>query len=210
MKNWFPLLLSMLILPAAAQAQWTRQIGINVVPLIARTLEVNSEFSDHPGYGLTLSAGHTFRTPHTGLINYDVYDGIDDRKTSGTFVKAGIKLNLNSITGTVQRTNFYIGTALILSQYRQTAMKRELDDVDRVTFPVSTSGVTLCPAVSMGFTTKIGKHLIFDWGVQKAFVYREDDFIGTRARNYQPGAGAEQATPFVSYVQGMLSLRYRF
>jgi hypothetical protein len=34
--------------------------------------------------------GDTFKTAHTGLIDYEVYDKFENKSTSGVFVKAGI------------------------------------------------------------------------------------------------------------------------
>jgi len=49
------LLLFLIIFHSNCSAQWTRQIGINVVPLIANSVEVVSEFNRHPGYSLNLT-----------------------------------------------------------------------------------------------------------------------------------------------------------
>ncbi|MCF2447223.1 hypothetical protein L0657_24930 [Dyadobacter sp. CY345] len=197
-------------LPSLVSAQWNAQLGVNVIPLIAKTLEVTSEFSHHPGYSLNVNAGYTFKTGFVGIPDYKIYDYISDRQTSGAFLKAGGRLYLRSLTGVQRRTNFFVGAAIIVSQYDQTALRRLVTPNGENTenyVDVSAKGVSFCPAFSIGFSRRIGEKFTFDWGLQKALVTRENDFIGTRRRNYQPGAGSGQSV-FLSYFQGILSLKY--
>jgi hypothetical protein len=113
---------------ASCHAQWKTSVGINLPPIIAKSAEISSEFSRHPGYSLNLNLGHTFKTAHTGLIDYKVYDGVSQRRTSGTFLKAGAKLYPMSISRKQKRNQFFIGAYFILSQFRQTALQRELSE----------------------------------------------------------------------------------
>ena len=180
-------------------AQWKTSVGINIPPIIAKSAEISSEFSRHPAYSLNLNLGHTFKTGHTGLIDYKVYDGLSQRQTSGTFLKAGAKLYPASISGKQKRNHFFIGAYFILSQYRQTALKREQSEdleFSNTYTPVSTKGTIIFPAATIGFQHNLTKSLTLDWGVQKSFVLRENNYLGRRDRNYQPGAGSAQSDPF--------------
>lgn len=198
---------------ASCHAQWKTSIGINIPPIIAKSAEISSEFSRHPGYSLNLNLGNTFKTGHLGLINYKVYDGVSKRQTSGTFLKAGARLYPTLISGKQKKNYFFIGAYFILSQYRQTALQRELSEdlefSDTYT-PISRIGTIVFPAATIGFQHNLTKFLILDWGVQKSFVLRENNYLGRRDRNYQPGAGSAQSDLFIGYFQGILSLKYKF
>ncbi|TLU96356.1 hypothetical protein [Dyadobacter sediminis] len=211
MKLFF---LSMFLLTSAiSHAQWKTSVGINIPPFIARSAEISSEFRRHSGYSLDLNFGHTFKTGHTGLVNYKVYDGISQRRTSGTFLKAGARLYPASISGKQKKNQLFIGAFLVLSQYRQTALQQELsaDSGFLETYmPVLKKGTVLFPAAIIGFQHTISRLLVLDWGVQKSFVIRENNYLGRRERNYQPGAGSAQSDPFIGYFQGIVALKYRF
>jgi hypothetical protein len=212
MKTLFFFLVT-LITPIITHAQWKSDIGVNVVPLIAKSLEINSEFRKYPAYSLNLSMGYSFKTGHTGFITNDVYDGIGNRQTSGFFSKAGIRFYPLSLSEKQRKSKFYVGGSLIFSQYKQTASKREWfanGDYTEDYIPVSTNGNTIFPAVNIGFTHQISRHINLDWGFQKSFVIRKNDYIGLKSRNYQPGAGSPQSDPFIGYLQGIISVRYRF
>lgn len=196
-----------------ARGQWKTSLGVNIPPIIAKSAEISSEFSRHPGYSLIFNLGHTFKTGHTGLVDHKVYDGISERRTSGTFLKAGARLYPTSMSGKQKRNHFFVGASLILSQYKQTALQRELsEDLDFTDtyLPVSRKGTVLFPAATIGFQHNLTRFLILDWGVQKSFVIRENNYLGRRGRNYQPGAGSAQSDPFIGYFQGIIAFKYRF
>ncbi|SEJ75971.1 hypothetical protein SAMN05216327_118159 [Dyadobacter sp. SG02] len=196
-----------------ARAQWKTSLGINIPPVIAKSIEISSELSRHSGYSLNFNIGHTFNTGHTGLIDHKVNDGISERSTSGTFVKAGVRLYPTSISGKQKRNHFFVGASLILSQYKQTALQQNLlEDAGfmDIRIPVSVKGTTLFPAATIGFQHNLTRFLILDWGVQKSFVIRENNYLGRRERNYQPGAGSAQSDPFIGYFQGIIAFKYRF
>ena len=145
------------------------------------------------------------------MIDYDVFDGVKDRKTSGVFAKIGARFYPLSIKGREPRNSFFIGGSAILSQYRQTAMKTDVSkiELESIYEPTSVKGVTIAPALALGFTTRISKRLFLDWGVQKSFLYRKNDFIGTQRRNYQPGMGSGQSSPFMGYLQGIVAIKFQ-
>jgi len=113
MRKLFLLLFLSIVFQSYCAAQWTRQLGFNVVPVIANSLELVSEFSRHPRYSLNFNAGYTFNTSHVGMIDHKVYDGLSQRKTSGAFAKAGGKLYLTGLNGKQRKTNFYLGLLLL-------------------------------------------------------------------------------------------------
>jgi hypothetical protein len=205
-------LISALLLPVMSIGQWTKQIGINVVPIIAKSWEFSSESNKHPGYSLTFNTGATFGAEHNGMVDHKVFDGVSSRRTSGFFLKPGARLYLASLKGRERRSNFYVGGSVIFSQYRQTAMQRVLQEDGHSSqnkVSILSKGVAICLAFSLGFTRRITDRFSLDWGFQKGFVLRKDDYLGTSKRNYQPGVGSNQSDPFVGYIQGNLSAKFR-
>ncbi|TDE10821.1 hypothetical protein [Dyadobacter psychrotolerans] len=199
------------VFPSVCLGQWSSQVGLNFAPLISKSLEINSEFSRHAAFSLNANFGYTFKTAYTGQDFRKVHDGVYDRITSGAFGKAGLKFYPANLSGTPGKTNFYVGVFLIVSQYKQTAMRTMLESSywPSPQVAVTAKGVTYCPAVTIGFTRNMGNHLALDWGLQRSFVYRED-FIGRPRNNYQPGAGSYLFADVLGYLQGILSVKYRF
>lgn len=171
-----------------AHAQWKASLGLNIPPVLAKSIELSSEFSRHPGYSLDFNLGHTFKTGHIGLIDYKVDDRIRERRTSGTFFKAGARLYPTSMSGKQKRNHFFVGAFLVLLHYEQTGLFEKLEVSDTYV-PVSTKGTALFPAATIGFRHHLTRFLTLDWGVQKSFVIRKDDYMGNKHRNYQPGGG---------------------
>jgi hypothetical protein len=211
--NMIRLLLTLkfiVVLPLVTFAQWEGKVGLNFAPLIARSVEVTSEFSKNPAYSLNLNAGYTFGTGHIGLFDYKVYDGVEERKTSGAFAKLGGRVYLTKLKDNARKVDFFVGTSLIFSEYKQTAMKTEVSaDLDMDFKPVESKGFVVCPSFSLGFTARVAEKIYIDWGVQKGFLSRNNDFIGRPGRNYQPGVGSGQASPFLGYIQGIAVVKYR-
>lgn len=197
-----------------AYAQKEIQVGVNIPPIIAKTLEVTSTFTTHPGYSINLNAGSTFGTSLSGPWLYDIYDGVGDRKTKGVFLKGGGRLFPFNMTGKKRRGNFYVGGFLILSHYNQEAMQKDLSDLNNdypKETPISAKGTVFAKAFTMGFTHHLNSRLELDWGFQKSFGIKRSDYLGYPDRDYQPGVGTRSMNEWYSkYVQGVLSLRYRF
>ena len=211
MKKLLQLILLIISFPGVSIAQWKADIGVNVIPIIAKSVEITSEFKRHPGYSINVNLGYTFDTGHIGLADYKVYDFISNRKTSGAFLKAGGRLYLASLGGKKRQTDFFIGAQIIGSQYHQTAIREPIDGgqnyVGKSAF--SANGVIISPAVSFGITREIYKKFLLECGIQKSFISYRDDYLGRSARNYQPGMGSGQSDPFIGYLQGIVAVRYR-
>ena len=188
-----------------SQAQIQKSIGINWVPLIAKTLEINGEVKPKQWFAINASTGYTFNTSYIGLIDYKVYDFTKDRKTSGWFLKSSFLFYPTGLKGKESKTSFFMGLGLALSDYNQSAIYMPQDEPER---RLTRTGTILSPLASLGFTSKISNHFYLNWGVQRPFYIHRDDFIGTRRRNYQPGLGNPQSDPFVGYLQGILTLKY--
>ncbi|REA57423.1 hypothetical protein DSL64_24015 [Dyadobacter luteus] len=209
--------LFILFLPGWTYAQWEKQIGVNVIPAIGKSLEVNSEIRENTAYSLNLALGYTFNSRHAGVLDRRLYDGISDLETSGAFVKAGGKIYPFGFKGKSQKASLYVGGFAVLSQYKQNAIRdisyssyRDPANPDFDHIPVSARGIIVFPAATIGFSSKISRQLMLDWGIQKSFVTGRKDFIGKEFNNYQPGAGTPQRDSYIGYIQGVVSVKYRF
>lgn len=194
---------------AAAHAQWTGKAGVNFVPLVARSVEATAEISNRSWYALTADLGYTFNTGHIGMFDYRVYDFYEDRKTAGIYSRLGARWYTNGF-GPSKDVRFYVNPLLVISNYRQTALRTSPEEQNLPPVKVSASGTVLLPALRIGFTRSLSQKLSIDFGAQKALSPRRDDMFGTRMRNYQPGAGSGQSTPTVGYLQGYLALKMKF
>jgi len=173
MRKFLKLFFFVSALPSVTFAQWRADIGINVIPVIANSVEITSEFSRHPGYTFIFNLGYTIQSGHTGLVDHKVYDQISNRKSSGAFLKAGGRIYLASLNGQQRKSNFFVGAKIIVSQYHQTAVMVPIDGGQNLEgeTPVSSNGVIISPAISLGFTRKLSGN--FRWiGVYKNHCLR--------------------------------------
>ena len=168
-------------------------------------------------YALTADAGYTFNTGYTGIYDDKVWDFYSRRRTSGLYSRLGGRLYTPGF-GPSREVRFYVNPLLIISSYRQTALRSSDTDPDQAPVKVSTSGRVLIPALRIGFTRPVSRKLSIDFGVQKALNPKRDDMMGSRLRNYQPGAGSHQNPLFLEgrhtralgYLQGYLALKIKF
>lgn len=191
-------------------SQTTKYVGINIVPTIARTLELTSELRPKPAYGITFNTGYTFNTGHNGFTDLDVLELIDNRKTKGLFFKLGGRVYLTSLKGQERTTNFFLGAGIIGSQYNQKALKTPPTDTYWMYIPTKfhSKGFIVSPAVNAGFSFRISKKLLLETGLQHTLLVKRDDFIGRHHRNYQPGMGSGQAQP-IKYIQGIINVKHQ-
>ena len=194
------------------QAQWQKCVGLNMLPLIARTIELTSEFGPHPAYALTVNVGYTHRSPFDGIVKVKVYDGVKDRQSSGGFLKVGGRLYLLSLTGRQPPVNLFAGAQLIGSQYHQTGTVQIIDPgfspVPQAPY-VEANGFVWGAAVTGGLTVRMAKRVTLDGGIQYGFQPTRHDYIGDRSFNYQPGFGISRTGSRVTSLQGILTVKYR-
>lgn len=193
------------------QAQWRKTVGVNIVfPLTAPTLELASELTTHPAYALTFNIGYTHRASFQGFNK--VCDGIYDRKSSGAFVKLGIRSYLFSFVNHRPAFNLFIGAQLIGSHYYQTGTV-EIIDPGFSPFPqnpyLKAQGVIWGGALTGGLAIRIVKRISFDGGIQYGLQPTRDDYIGNRTFNYQPGFGLSRAGKQATSIQGIVTMKYQ-
>lgn len=111
--------------------------------------------------------------------------------------------------GPSRKVRFYVNPLLIVSNYRQSAILYTIDS-SRPPQPLTVSGTNLIPALRVGFTKDFNDRLTLDFGAHKALKPSRYNYFGFTPRNYQPGAGAGQSSPFISYLQGFATLKVSF
>lgn len=89
MKKLFFQLLLVVALSTCCHAQWSKQIGINFVPLISQSLEATAEFSHVSWYAINVDLGYTFRSGYKGIGYRKFHDSYDNRVTSGGYLRIG-------------------------------------------------------------------------------------------------------------------------
>lgn len=214
MNRLLLLMIVLVTIPGVVSAQWQKRIGINLIPLAIRTIELTSEFTNHPAYALTFNAGYVYESAFDGLVKSKVYDGVSDRRTSGLFVKAGIRVYLLSLTGKEPAFNLFVGSQVIASQYRQRGVQSVIDPGFYVggappDVALQVNGFLWGTALSGGATVRLSRKLAFDVGIQYGLQPTRTDYIGDRAFNYQPGFGISRAGSTVTSVQGILTMKHR-
>lgn len=193
-----------------AYAQWAGKAGINFIPLIYKSVEVTSEFSNRPWYALTGDVGYTFNTNQWSMFDPLVYDSHEGHRTSGFYSRLGARLYTPGF-GPSRKVRFYVNPLVVISNYRQTAFRMPEEGTNQSPVKVSASGTVLIPALRIGFTRPVSEKLTIDFGMQKALNPERDDIIGLiRSRNYQPGTGSGQSTDRIGYLQGYLALKVGF
>jgi hypothetical protein len=197
------------LLSIEGRAQWQKQVGINVVPLLAQSLEATSEFSHTAWYSLSLDVGYTYRSRYKGIGYREFHDGHNNRTTSGVYARFGPRFYTPGF-GPSKKVRFYVNPLLVFSSYRQQA--DFVSDVmdQKNTSPVSARGAVLIPALRVGLSRPVSKRMVIDFGAQKARKPGRDDLFGSPARNYQPGTGAGERFFFNRpYLQGYFALKWR-
>jgi outer membrane protein W len=193
------LLLLLLAIYGNAAAQWEKRIGVNLLPLTVRSLEITSEFSPKSCFAFTLNAGYVNNTAYEGLSGSKVGDGVTERKTSGIFYKAGARYYFRSYADVPPKVNIFAGLLLIGSNYSKTAYQ---DDYVTQTGPekVTKSGFSWGPALTAGLTFRINRRIHLDAGVQYGFLPKADRNIGIQSFNYEPGFGASKTPLLIPFI----------
>ncbi|GAB4022684.1 DUF3575 domain-containing protein [Spirosoma koreense] len=213
MKLLVTSLLLVAIVQTAVKAQWQSRIGLNLVPLAIRTVELTSEFSRHPAYALTFQTGYVFQSAFDGLSRVKVYDGISDRRSSGWFGKLGGRIYLLSLARKEPRFNLFVGAQLIASQYKQTGVAHVIDPgfspYEKPYIDLQVKGFLWGTALSAGTMVRLSERFALDAGLQYGFQPTRTDYLGDRAFNYQPGFGMSRKGAQVTSIQGLFTVKYR-
>lgn len=197
----------------SGSAQGQIRLGVNVLLLPLRTLEITGEFKKQPWYSVTLNAGYVHQSAYKGIGGVKLDDQIDDRSSSGWFGKAGGRLYLLSFTGNEPTVNLFLGAQFIAASYNQSGIQ-QTDRFENGTIvssfsKVNSRGLIAGGALTGGLTFKLSKRFQLDPGIQYSFVPRRDDYVGYTGFNYQPGFGVtNRGGRYRKSIQGLLVLSY--
>ncbi len=189
-----------------SKAQTQKSIGINLVPLIAKTLEINGEVKPKQWFAINAGTGYTFNTNYSGIIRWNIGDNTKDRQTSGWFLKSSFLFYPTGLKGKERKTRFFVGAGLALSTYNQSLTYIPFGSSEEPERTMTYKGALLSPIASIGFTSKIASRIYLNWGLQHAFYIPREGVIGTGRYNYQPGLGGQPS----EYLQGIVALKYTF
>lgn len=191
MKKLYILLL-LCLLTVQSFAQWEKQIGVNLLPIAIGSYEVSGEFSHIPQLAIVANAGYLHKTGFEVIWDDDVGDGIENRRTSGAFYKMGVRYYFVRPTAQPRKVKSFVGVLLIGSHYSKTADTTDLNSHftgDLIYAKTSRKGFSWGPAISFGLSFRLSSRLSLDTGIQNSYMVRDDDRIGRRSRNYEPGFG---------------------
>ena len=203
-------------------AQWEKQIGVNLLPLSIGSYEVSAELSQIPQLAIVGNAGYLHKTGYEGIWDEKVGDGIENRRTSGAFYKMGLRYYFVRPTTQPRKVKSFVGVSLIGSHYSKTADTTDLNSRltgDIIYAKTSRKGFSWGPAISFGLSFRLPSRFSLDAGIQNSFMLNEDDWIGRKNRNYEPGFGVRTSSIiptifrhrkfFPTNSQAIVTLKYR-
>ena len=203
-------------------AQWEKRIGINLLPLSVRSLEITSEFSRRPRFAFTVNAGYVYNSPYEGISGIKVYDGVQNRKTSGPFLKVGSRFYFMKPKVTQKKVNIFAGVLLVGAYYDKKADTEVIYSnfpTDVIFKKTTKKGFSWGPAMTAGLTLRINRRIDIDAGIQYGFMIENNQNIGRKDFNYEPGFGTSKTPALLIFVpplallathaQAIVTLKYR-
>jgi hypothetical protein len=192
MKRYFVGLALLASLTASAQ-RWESRIGLNLLPLVARTLEVRAALHPTPAWALTLDVGGTLGSRFQGLSLSKVGDDVSGkRRTSGAYLRAGGKVYWKRLANPVAPVSFLTGLSVVASAYRAVARVQDWSTLppDPAREETRTSrGFLWGLGLTGGLAWDLNRRFSHEIGVQYCLHPPRTDYFGLAYRNYQPGMG---------------------
>ncbi|OJJ17648.1 hypothetical protein BKI52_27695 [marine bacterium AO1-C] len=173
------------------QAQRKFSLGINAVPISAGSIELVAEHSLNRLLSLSFKGGYAFEDGLRFILKAD--DGIDNKKHSGYFVKAGIKL--------YPYKGIFLTANVIYSNYVNSGER--LDAGGNTELLTSRGGIWAL-GLTPGYRINIDDSpLSILVGLQVGIAQSRNDLVGIQGHNYQPGLGPVGNTycqPMVAFI----------
>ncbi len=187
------LLAATCLVSLTAAQRWERLVGLNVLPLVAKTLEIRASFSPIPAWALTLDAGGTFDSRFQGLGLSKVGDEVSgERRTVGAYGRVGAKMYWERLTNPTAPVSFLTGLSVIGSAYRAEARLQDWSTLppDPSREETRTSQGFLCGlGLTGGIAWNLNNRFSHEIGLQYCLHQPRTDYFGLAYRNYQPGMG---------------------
>jgi hypothetical protein len=176
------------------------QIGLNVVPLFDKTVEVNATVLRTPGYEIFLHGGYSF--PKLYQTNqHELNDRYWEGKAGGAYLKLGARAYWNE-TG---KFRIYLGPQLTAGYLNQagkstTVVYCIIGPCPRLEREGKNRQNFLSGGITTGVTTNLTPRLTLDLGIQaNTYVFEKPDLLNNTV--YVPGVGRKP-------VQGVASIQY--
>ncbi|KAA9349898.1 DUF3575 domain-containing protein [Larkinella humicola] len=201
MKTIYLLLLGLLAFSHGLFAQRIRsQIGVNVVPLFDKTVEVNASWTNSPNYDFYFQGGYTFPRHYQKNKNdfeWQYWEG----KSSGAYLRVGGRAFLNPN----RKFRMFLGVQLTESYFKQSGTNYQvIECIVAPCYPLESAAAQkndrLSAGITGGFRTNLASRLTLDLGIQaNAYVFGKPDLLNNTV--YVPGVGRKT-------VQGVASIQY--
>jgi len=173
------------------ETQGKYSIGLNLPPLIGKTIDLRFENNLNPHWALQLSAGVMIDNHMKGSV-YKVYDGLSDFNNSGFFASAGIRYYHHK---EVKKSALFAGVRIISGYFDQSGRYEEGHN------QVSESGYFIATGIEAGVTWRLSDKFKLDTGLQYSPVIYADRQV-SRFFSVLPGIGA------IADLQGILAIKY--
>lgn len=173
-------------------AQWETQVGVNLLPITIGSYEISAELSHNPQLAIVANAGYLHKTGFEVLWDDKVGDNVKNRRTSGAFYKMGVRYYFVRSTAQPRKVKSFVGAMLIGSHYSKTADTTDFNahwTGDLIYAKTSRKGFSWGPAISFGLNFRLSSRFSLDIGTQNSYMINDDDWIGRKNRNYEPGFG---------------------
>lgn len=212
-----PFVLSLILLIAclttAVAQPWQGQIGLNLAALPGRSLELATAWGpDLNRWALTLNAGYTYQNQFSlSPSGYACDCGLSNVKTSGAFVKAGLRKDVVRSAKPQANVGLPIGLMLIGSQYRQEGTISSFPAGQIRYTTQSEQGFVVGMALTAALNVRFSPRWNIDMGIQKfvGLKKRTDYLLLANYMTHQPGIGLTNWTSFWPGMQGIVTVNYR-
>lgn len=176
------------------------QIGLNVVPLFDKTVELNATWTNSPEYDFYFQGGYTF--PRNYLKNKNDFEWqYWEGKSSGAYLRVGGRAFLNSN----RKFRMFLGVQFTESYFKQSGTKYHVIECFMAPcYPLESAAAKktnmLSAGITGGFRTNLASCLSLDLGIQaNTYVFGKPDLLNNTV--YVPGVGRKP-------VQGVASIQY--
>lgn len=173
------------------ETQGKYSIGLNLPPLIGKTIDLRFENNLNPHWTLQLSAGAMIDNHIKGSV-YKVYDGLAYFNNSGFFGSAGIRYYYHK---EVKKSALFGGVKIINGYFDQSGRYEEGHN------QVSESGYFIATGIEAGVSWRLSDKFKLDTGLQYSPVIYADRQV-SRFFSVLPGIGA------IADLQGILAFKY--
>ncbi len=196
-------------------------LGLNLLALPDRTLDISLNYNEKPGFTWQSNFGFMLNNPLQGkdyaIINYHLgYNEIfGSQENSGAYIAFGLQYNSRK---SYFKNNIYMGAKIIEGYYNKRADFLKVSEANmsdpmhiknnaELFTDMTVNGMFTAAMLEIGVSIMATKRMWFDVGFQRAFplIVSNKDII-----NYQVMPGATSAIVFntIDYYRYVLSVKF--